>query len=76
MTFDEAFEAEALDLFDRRADLEISEGRIWVHLFNEPLRSLIFSDRSRACEIASPSGIRLMDGRGVRFYIPTGARCG
>lgn len=71
MTFDEAYKREALELFDRQARLEITQDGEWVPLFNEPLRFLMFEDRSRACELASLQGLRLSNGERVRFEIKT-----
>lgn len=69
MTFDEVYEMEALGLFDRKADLEISQGDTWVPLYHERTRAMVFADRSRACEIASPHGIKLSSGQSVRFRL-------
>lgn len=69
MTFDESFKAEAESLFDAKADLEIWNGKNWEWLANEPLRVDVFSDKSRACQLASPAGIRLSGGMAIRFKI-------
>lgn len=67
MTFDEAFKPEAEYLFDTKADLEIHTGSGWEWLANEPLRCEVFKDKSRACQLASPSGIKLSNGMSIRF---------
>jgi hypothetical protein len=71
MTFDEAFKLEAEAFFDTRADLEYSDdrGNTWQPMLDEPVRQVVFADRSRACEIASPSGIRMTNGRAIRFRV-------
>lgn len=69
MIFEDAFKQEALAFFDRRAELEITLGAIWVPCDDDEIIRLVFADRSRACEIAGPYGLRLSNGRSVRFYV-------
>lgn len=70
MTFDEKFESEARALFDRRAQIEITHGGAWVPCDDEEFIQLVFADRSRACYLAHSGGVRLTDGRSVRFRAP------
>lgn len=71
MTFDYESKAEAEAMFDARCNLEITNESGWAALSSDNnLINLVFADRSRAIELASPSGLRLSDGRSVRFIVP------
>ena len=72
MTFDEAFKAEAERMFERVSKLERSAdgGKIWAPLDWGPITEAAYKDKTRACELASPSGLRMTDGSSVRFVVP------
>lgn len=72
MTFDEAFKAEAEDMFDRVSKLERStdDGKTWTMLDWGPVTEAAYQDKARACELASPRGVRMTDGSSVRFFVP------
>jgi len=69
MTFDERFEAEALALWARRADLEISFEGGWVPMLDQRIIDRVFSDKSYACALASYGGVKLNTGNYVRFKL-------
>jgi hypothetical protein len=72
MTFDEAFKAEAESLFERRSKLERTTdgGKTWATLGWGPITEAALADKSRACELASPHGVRMTDGSAIRFVAP------
>ena len=72
MTFDEAFKAEAEGMFERVTKLERSTdgGNTWEPLDWGPITEAAYTNKSRACELAGPSGLRMSDGNSVRFVVP------
>lgn len=72
MNFDEAFKAEAESMFARVSKLERSTdgGKTWALLDWGPISEAAYADKSRACELAGPGGVRMTDGSSVRFFVP------
>lgn len=73
MTFDEAFKAEAERMFERVSKLErtADNGKTWALLDWGAITEAAYKDKSRACELASPHGVRMTDGSAVRFVVPS-----
>ena len=71
MTFDEAFKAEAERMFERVSKLERStdDGKTWTLLQWGEITQVAYADKSRACELAAPRGLRMSDDSAVRFVL-------
>lgn len=69
MTFDQEYQSEAEGLFDSRHQLELKNGDYWEPLCSQKLIDDAFTDRSRACQLASASGAKLTNGMSVRFKL-------
>ena len=72
MSFDSEFMAEAEKMFERVVKLErsVDGGKTWALLQWGPIAEAVYSDKSRAGDLAGPFGVKLTDGSQVRFLVP------